>query len=239
MFRGLGDIMQRYFIDIYKDNKFELSKDDIFHITKVMRMKKDDKNELYITKIISLEPFEIEIIEKKDTYNELDIKVTICQSLVKENKMDLVLEKSTELGAYEFIPLITRNSIIKLDKKEKEKKVIRWQKIVKEASEQSKRNIIPKVLEIKEIEDISNMDYDLKILLSVNEVSTSLKNVLQNHRKCDKMIIVIGPEGGFKDCEEKYLIEHGFIRTSLGNRVLRTETASITALSMINYEYER
>ncbi len=237
--------MQRYFTDIYKDNKFELSYDDIFHITKVMRMKKGErieviyKNELYITKITSLDPLEVEIIEKKDTYNELDIKVTICQSLVKEAKMDLVLEKSTELGAYSFIPLITRNSIIKLDKKEKEKKVIRWQKIVKEASEQSKRNIIPKVLEIKEIKDILNLNYDLKILLSVNEVSTSLKNVLQNHRRCDKIIIVIGPEGGFKKDEEDYLIEHGFIRTSLGSRVLRTETASIAALSMINYEYER
>ncbi len=237
--------MQRYFTKLKIDNKFELSLDDTYHITKVMRMNKGDKVEviyqekLYITKIISLNPVVVEIIEEKDTYNELDIKVTICQSLVKESKMDLILEKSVELGAYSFIPLETRNSIIKLDRKDKEKKIIRWQKIVKEASEQSKRNIVPKVLSIMEIEDIVNLDYDLKILLSVNEMSISLKNVLQNHEKCDKMIIVIGPEGGFKREEEDYLIKNGFISSSLGKRVLRTETASITALSMINYEYER
>ncbi len=237
--------MQRYFSNLKDNNKFKLSIDDTYHITKVMRMQKGDKVEviyqekLYITKIIELNPVVVEIIEEINSYNELEIKVTICQSLVKETKMDLILEKGTELGAYSFIPLEVRNSIIKLKSNDKQKKVIRWQKIVKDACRQSKRNIIPEVLSIKTIEDISKLDYDLKILLSVNEVSISLKNVLQNHEKCDKMIIVIGPEGGFKNEEEDYLIKNGFIRTSLGNRVLRTETASITALSMINYEYER
>ena len=83
------------------------------------------------------------------------------------------------------------------------------------------------------------IDYDLKILCTVNEVSNSLKFVLQKYKKCDKMIIVIGPEGGFTKEEEGVLIEHGFLSVTLGNLVLRTETASLCALSMINYEYER
>ncbi len=237
--------MQRYFSKLKEDNKFKLSSDDTYHLTKVMRMGYGDlieivyEEKLYICKIIELNPVIAEIIEDMDTYNELEVKVTICQSLVKENKMDLILEKCVELGAYSFIPLETRNSIIRLTEKDKIKKIDRWQKIVEGASCQSKRNIVPKVLDIMEIKDIIKLDYDLKILLSVNEVSNSLKNVLQFNKKCDTIIIVIGSEGGFAPYEEEELVKNGFIRTSLGKRVLRTETAPIAVLSMLNYEYER
>ena len=237
--------MQRYFCENKNDNKFILNNDDSYHIKTVMRMHKNDlieivyKEELYICEIESFDPVIVNIKEKLSDYNELDIKVTICQSLVKESKMDYVLQKSTELGAYSFIPLKVKNSIIKGNEKDFIKKQERWQKIVKEASEQSKRNIIPKVNKILDIKDIVKLDCDLKLICTVNEVSTTLKYVLQNHKKCATMIIVIGPEGGFTSEEERFLIEHDFISVSLGNLVLRTETASLCALSMINYEYER
>ena len=237
--------MQRYFTNIKDGNYLVLSKDDSYHITRVMRMNIDSKIEVvyqevvYIVKITELNPVKGLIIEELDTYNEMTKKVIICQSLVKETKMDLVIQKSVELGVYSIIPMETRNSIIKLNQKDKEKKVLRWQKIAKEASEQSKRNIVPKVYNIMSINEVIKLNFDLKILLSVNEVSSTLKNVLQNHKKCDTIIIVIGLEGGFKKEEEDVFIENGFLSTSLGNRVLRTETASITALSMLNYEYER
>ena len=238
--------MQRYFC-LKKDNdKFILNLDDTYHITKVMRMHCGDlieivcDNLVYISKIIELKPNVIALVEKElEINNELDVKITICQNLVKENKMDLILQKCTELGAYSFIPLKVKNSIIKGDFEEFSKKVIRWQRIVKEASEQSKRNIIPEVLNVHTIKEIANLDYEIKILCTVNELSRSLKNVLQNHRKCGTMIIVVGPEGGFTKDEENFLIEKGFLSTTLGNLVLRTETAGICALSMINYEYER
>lgn len=235
--------MQRYFIDNKNDNKFILSEDDSYHITKVMRMKLGDlveivyQKEVYITRIIDFTPVVVEIIDKKDEYNELDVEVCICQSLVKESKMDLILQKSTELGAYSFIPLRVKNSIIKPDK-DFSKKITRWQRIVKEASEQSKRNIIPEVKDIMGIDDLIKLDYDLKIICTVNEMSRTLKNVLQNHKNCGTMIIVIGPEGGFTKDEENTLINNGFISTSLGKLVLRTETASICCLSMINYDRE-
>ncbi len=237
--------MQRYFCNTINDNQFILSNDDSYHIKTVMRMQINDlieviyNKDLYICEIKEFDPVIVCIKEKINSYNELGIKVTICQSLVKEQKMDLILQKGTELGAYSFIPLSVKNSIIKYSNKDFDKKRIRWQKIVKEASEQSKRNIIPEVLKIKEIKDIIKLNYDLKILCTVNEVSTSLKYVLQNNKKCDKMIIVIGPEGGFTKEEEGELINHGFVSVTLGNLVLRTETASLCALSMINYEYER
>lgn len=238
--------MQRYFCFKKDENKFTLSKDDSYHIKKVMRMKINDlieivyEKKVYIGKIINLDELVItEIIKELDTYNELDVQVTICQSLVKEAKMDLILQKSTELGAYAFIPLKVKNSIVKGNENDFLKKVIRWQRIVKEASEQSKRNIIPEVRNVCSIFELGNLDYDLKILCTVNELSTTIKNILQKKKNYDTMIIVVGPEGGFTKDEEAYLISKGFISASLGKFVLRTETASLAILSMINYEFER
>ena len=232
--------MQRYFKDTNLDI-FELSSDDSYHITKVMRNKIGDKVEvvidknLYICEIINLDNLvTVKKLEEVECDSELPCHVTIAQSLVKEQKMDLILQKCCELGASEIIPINTTRSIVKLDKKET-KKIDRWNKILKEASEQSKRVVIPKVNEIMDIKDLAKLDYDIKILCSVNELSTSIKKVLSKDLNNVKIILVIGPEGGFTDNEEKILMDNGFISTSFGNRVLRTETASLYALSIINY----
>ena len=232
--------MQRYFKDTNLDI-FELSSDDSYHITKVMRNKIGDKVEvvidknLYICEIINLDNLvTVKKLEEVECDSELPCHVTIAQSLVKEQKMDLILQKCCELGASEIIPINTTRSIVKLEKKET-KKIDRWNKILKEASEQSKRVVIPKVNEIMDIKDLAKLDYDIKILCSVNELSTSIKKVLSKDLNNVKIILVIGPEGGFTDNEEKILMDNGFISTSFGNRVLRTETASLYALSIINY----
>lgn len=232
--------MQRYFKDTNQDI-FELSQDDSYHITKVMRNSIGDLVEvvidkkLYICEIIEMNNLvTVRKQEEVETDSELECYVTIAQSLVKEQKMDLILQKSCELGVSEIIPINTTRSIVKLDKKET-KKIERWNKILKEASEQSKRVVIPKVNNILDVKELAKLDYDIKILCTVNELSTSIKRVLSNDLKGAKIILVIGPEGGFTDAEEKILIENGYISTSFGNRVLRTETASLYALSIINY----
>ena len=232
--------MQRYFKDT-KLNEFELSDDDSYHIIKVMRNNIGDNIEvvidkkLYICEIIEMNKLvKVKKIEEVICDSELPCNVTIAQSLVKEQKMDLILQKSCELGVSEIIPINATRSIVKLDKKE-EKKVERWNKILKEASEQSKRIVIPKVNEIMDIKDLAKLDYDIKILCTVNELSMSLKEVLNKDLNNLKILLVIGPEGGFTDSEEKILIDNGFISTTFGRRVLRTETASLYALSIINY----
>ncbi len=234
--------MQRYFSNNKDNDIYTLNNDDSYHISKVMRMQINDLVEIvdsgstFICKIISFNPVKAEIIEKINENNELDKKIIVVQSLVNETKMDLILQKCCELGMHAFYPYKAKNSVVKENDKI-DKKIIRWQRIVKEASEQSKRNIIPEVREILDLKGLCKLDADLKILLSVNELSKNLKNVLQDNRMCDTIIIVVGPEGGFDDLEENELINNGFIRTSLGKRVLRTETASVVALSMINYEW--
>lgn len=234
--------MQRYFSERKEDDYFLLNHEDTYHIEKVMRMKLDEmieivyQKEVYLCNLVSINPTKGRIIKKLLEYHENKEEIILVQSLVNENKMDMVLQKGTELGVTSFYGYKAVNSVIKENGKG-DKKILRWQKIVKEASEQSKRNIIPKVIGIINLKELCSIQADLKILLSVKEQSNSLKNVLQNNKMCATIIIVVGPEGGFTDLEENELIKNGFIRTSLGGRVLRTETASMVTLSMINYEW--
>lgn len=238
-------VMQRYFNNQKKNNEFLMNEDDSHHITKVMRMKLGDmievvcEKKLYHCQIIDITKFVlVSIIQELDDYNELSKKITICQSLVNEQKMDYILQKAVELGVYEILPYKAVNSVIKENNKS-DKKIQRWQRIVKEASEQSKRNIIPKVQEMIDLNELIKKEYDLKLLCSVNCLTKNIKKVLREYEKCDTIIIVIGPEGGFSKKEEEVLISNGYIPVSLGDRVLRTETASLVALSYINYELMR
>lgn len=234
--------MQRYFSDLRKENSFLLNSDDIYHIEKVMRMKIGDcievvyEQETYLCEIKSIHPFENIIIKKLNENNENKIKITLVQSLVNEQKMDLILQKSTELGINSFYGYKAVNSIIKENDKV-DKRIVRWGRIMKEAAEQSKRNIIPSVKGIINISELCSLKADLKIILSVNEKSNNIKKILQSNKNYATMIIVVGPEGGFNPKEEEKLMQNGFVSVSLGGRVLRTETASIAALSMINYEW--
>ena len=117
-----------------------------------------------------------------------------------------------------------------------DKKIDRWQRIVKEASEQSKRNIIPEVKNVMNINELINYKADLKLICStIND--NKLKNVIREHHNYDTIMLVIGPEGGFDPHEEEMFINNGFIPVSLGKRILRTETASLCALSQLNYEW--
>lgn len=234
--------MQRYFCNKKENNEYLLSNDDSYHIKKVMRMNIGDKIEIvddrctYICEISSIEPTKAKALEKLNENNENDYEIILVQSMVNETKMDLILQKGTELGINKFYIYKAVNSVVK-DNGKSEKKLVRWQKIVKEASEQSKRNIIPEVVDIVDLKGLCKIDANLKMLLSVNEKTKNIKKVLKSLKKYDKIVIVIGPEGGFTTNEEKVLIDNGYVSTSLGKRVLRTETASIVAVSMINYEW--
>ncbi len=236
--------MQRYFA-LNKDLK--LHDDDIHHIINVMRMKEQDNINIIYDKItyscnievITNNDIETSIIKVIGEDNELPIEVTIAQSLVINNKFDFIIQKATELGVKNIIPLKTERSIIKIDGNKVDKKTIRWHKIAKEAAEQSHRNIIPTIEEITTIDNLNRGTYDLKIICSVNEKYSNIKEVLQKNKKYDKILIVIGPEGGLSNNEEEKLVKDGFIPVSLGSRILRTETTSLYVMSVINYETMR
>lgn len=232
--------MQRYFA---VDKDLNISDKDKHHIINVMRMKINDKIEIVYDEKVYL--CEINDISKKDVSysvkdiidvnNELPVKVTIAVSLVNEKKLDFILQKCTELGVYDFILVSSDRSKIKIDGKEN-KKIERWNTITKEAAEQSHRNIKPVIKGIMSINEVSKLDYDLKLTCSTKENEKTIKNVLQNSTNCDRIIIVVGPEGGLTNYEEEILKENNYIPITLGNLILRTETVPIYIMSLINYE---
>lgn len=230
--------MQRYFI---KNKDMLLEESDIRHIKKVMRMNINDKievvynNKLHICEITSLEPFNIKVIEKLDEDKKTKIELTVAVALVKEQKMDLILQKLTELGVSRIIPVSMERSIVKLDKERFNKKKVRWESICKEASEQSKRTNIPIIEDIKSIKDLTKEDSDLKLVASTKEKEKLLNYYLQSIEDCAKIIMVIVPEGGISDKEEDILVSNGYNRVSFGNLIFRVETATIYVASIINY----
>ena len=134
---------------------------------------------------------------------------------------------------------MSKRSIIKFDFKKEDSKIDRWNKILKEASEQCFRVDVPNISNVLTLNELSKCKADLKILLTLNEKTKNIKKVIEQNKKCDKIIIVVGPEGGFEKSEENLLMDNGFISTSLGKNVLRAETAPVAVVSMIKYEFMR
>ena len=233
--------MQRYFAKNIIDKKVELDSGDYHHIKNVMRCRNNDNievvfnNKLYIATILDIENFNIEITEEKDDNNELPIELIVAVGLVKEQKMDLILQKLTELGVNRIIPIKFSRSIVNLDDKKIDKKIVRWTSICKEASEQAKRNVIPIIDRPITVKELTKIEADKKLVASVREDKNFISNYLQNNQKGVKILVVIGPEGGIADKEEDILIVNGFDSVSLGKSVLRVETAAIYVASVINY----
>lgn len=232
--------MQRYFAKDFIDDKPVLYDSDIKHITKVMRLVRGDYFEVvydkmvYHCKIENTIPFSY-IIESTSNEEDKTIGLTVAVGLVQEQKMDLILQKLTELGVETIIPLKTERSIVKLDEIRFAKKLVRWQMICKEASEQSFRNVIPNITNVMTIDDLKNIDIDTKLVCSTKEKDNIINKYVDNLRKDDNIIFVIGPEGGLSANEEDKLNSYGYKSISLGNRILRVETATFFVASIINY----
>lgn len=235
--------MQRYFSNEKVDNHFILNDDDLYHIKTVMRMKDNDNIIVVYNKkayLCCLENVKENIqISIKNELEKVDYKtpnITLIIPLLKEQKMDLILQKSTELGVTEIIPFIASRSIIKLNEKDYSKKLERWGKIVKEAAEQSHRIDIPNITTVKTIDELNNIG-GIKAVCSTKEKVKNIKLVMKNIETCDKINLVVGPEGGLTELEEEKLNKMGFESITLGSRILRVETVPLMLLSIINYEF--
>ncbi len=234
--------MQRYFAKEKKENHFILDNTDLYHIKTVMRMKENElievvyNGDLYICCICNVNKnIEIKIKELVEGEENNLPKITFFIPLLKEQKMDLILQKATELGVYKIVPIMLNRSVIKV-KDDFDKRIHRWMKICKEASEQSKRLNIPIIENLVKIEDLKNIN-GLNIVCSTKEKNKNIKNIVKNNKKYDKINVVVGPEGGITDKEEQTLIKNGFIPTTLGNMIMRVETVPIYIMSVLNYEY--
>lgn len=233
--------MQRYFAEI-KDDKVYLSKDDVHHITNVMRMKDNDNIEvvynskLYLASIKNINNLDICVTKELKQMDDKLPQVTLVIPNLKEQKIDLILQKGTEIGIDEFIIVPFERSVVKYDERKEKVKLERWKKICKEASEQSMRLDIPLVSIEKSMKFLENRD-DLRLICSTNERDNYIKTVLKNNSGCDKITLVIGPEGGIAPNEEIYLESIGCKKITLGTQILRVETVPIFLASIIRYEY--
>lgn len=237
--------MQRYFASIDNQYFVHLSKEDEHHLCHVMRMKKGDEIEvvhqqkLFLCRIDSFNPLIISVIHEIANDVEIKEEITLLFALTKGDKTDLVLQKATELGVKRIALIETERTVVKYDNKDIDKKLERFKKIMKEASEQSHRLIIPELLGIYNLKNLPK-----ELLSDINYVAyekdaNDISGAFQGLKKGKSISILIGPEGGFSIQEIDALTNQGFIRTSLGKRILRAETAAIYALSVIGYLLEK
>lgn len=234
--------MQRYFSNILIDDKFSLKDDDIYHITRVMRMRSGDKIEVVYNEKVHICCLEIvnnevkaKVLFKDKNSVKKECEKILVIPILKENKMDLILQKATELGVDKIIPISMERCIVKVEQQREEKKLERWNRICKEASEQSMRVTIPIITSVKKFEDLKDLD-GIKVVCSTRNKKNTIKMFLQSHKTYDKIIIAIGPEGGLSLKEEEYLNSIGFTSVTLGSQIMRVETVPIFMLSVINYE---
>ncbi len=165
-------------------------------------------------------------------------QITLFQGLPKSDKLQLIVQKTTEIGVDQIVPMICQRSIPKQTVATQKKRQARWQRIAIEAAKQCKRPRFPKVLDTRKITDCFEMatHLDLSILFWENEENQEIKVILQNHRQIRSVGLFIGPEGGFSDEEVEDAIQSGCIPARLGDNILRTETAAIVGVALVVYE---
>ena len=246
--------MQKFFVEDkqIEDEKIILEGSDVKHIINVLRMKK--KDEILIGNKETLDTYiaEIEeiindkiiasIVEKLDISNEPNIQIDLYQGLPKFDKMELIIQKTTEVGISSIVPIDMTRCVVKLDEKDAKKKIERWQKIAEVAAKQSKRGKIPEIENKIKIKEVTNRisDYDLFLVAYEEENTNKLKDILEQVNNNDKIKIgiLVGPEGGITKEEVENLKDAGAKVITLGKRILRTETAPIVLTSNILYELE-
>ncbi|MEK5038949.1 16S rRNA (uracil(1498)-N(3))-methyltransferase [Sporosarcina sp. FSL K6-3457] len=246
--------MQRYFLQSEFDGQQQatITGEDGKHIVRVMRMTVGDDliavsgGEAYVSIVTELLADGVVIQRQADSLkiNEMPVRVTIACGLPKGDKLDLIVQKGTELGMAGIVPFEAERSIVKWDAKKADKKVERLRKIAKEAAEQCHRTVIPDVASPTSFKQLIAQSTNYDVLLfadeedakggNPNRLAERLKNVYPDQT----ILTVFGPEGGLSRNEAEALRSAGFLPIALGPRILRTETAPLYLLSAMSYEFE-
>lgn len=252
--------MSKFFVktEQINNNDIVIIGDDVNHIINVLRMKKTDKVQIcnqdtgdnYNAEIVNYSKNEVEckIISKINETTESNVHITLFQGIPKFEKMELIIQKNTEVGIKSIVPVIMERTVVKLDEKIASKKLERWQKIAEIAAKQSMRDIIPQIGNITKLKNIDTTEFDAVLVAYENEEHNMLKTELQKLERKIKsnnsseqqynIAIVIGPEGGISEKELGMLAEKNAKFVSLGKRILRTETAGVVMAGNIIYELE-
>ena len=246
--------MQRFFVEPHQideeAHQIHITGSDVNHISNVLRMKtgeelwiSDGSKYEYCCTIESFEPDEVllHIVYSQEPEYELPCRIYLFQGLPKADKMELIIQKAVELGAYEIIPVETKRCVVKLDGKKSAKKTARWQQIAESAAKQSKRMLIPNVHEVLTFREALKYAESMDVRLVPYELARGMqetKEILGAIEPGQSVGIFIGPEGGFEEKEIEAAIEGGAKPITLGRRILRTETAGLAILSVLMFQLE-
>lgn len=244
--------MYQFFVEPenIQGKKVIITGSDVNHIKNVLRMQVGE--EINVSNGIDGKEYRCAITELgeeivcelrfvKEDGVELPSKIYLFQGLPKSDKMELVIQKAVELGVYEVIPVSMARSIVKIDEKKKASRVARWQEIAKAAAKQSKRGIIPQVHDIISYKQAVEYAKDLDVKLIPYEMAEGMaytKSIIEAIQPGESIGFIIGPEGGIDDKELTIAKEAGFKEITLGKRILRTETAGLTVMSILMYQLE-
>ena len=244
--------MHHFFVtpEQVKENQILVQGSDVNHIKNVLRMKvgdelhiSDGNNKKYLCEIEAMSAEEVKVLIKEvlESDTELPSKIYLFQGLPKSDKMELIIQKAVELGAYEIIPVATKRAVVKLDDKKAGKKVERWNSIAEGGAKQSGRNVVPKVQNVMSYKEALRYAEGLDVVLIPYELAEGMeetKAIISSIQPGQSVGVFIGPEGGFETSEVEQALAMGAKAVTLGKRILRTETAGLTTLSILMYHLE-
>lgn len=227
--------------------------DDVNHIKNVLRMKVGEEIAAIDQETGNEYRCEIEELEEdtvrcrllfiKENGVELPAKIYLFQGLPKNDKMELIIQKAVELGAYQIVPLATKRAVVKLDAKKEASKLSRWNSISEAAAKQSKRRMVPEVTKVMTMKEATTycQDFEVKLIpyeLADKDAMSATRQIIDSLQPGQSIAIFIGPEGGFEEAEVAQAVAVGCQPITLGRRILRTETAGLTVLSWLMYHLE-
>ncbi len=239
----------------WQEKKANISDQEQTHkIARVLRLRENDPIVLldgagliYNAQITSFfsRAIQCRLLSRRSANTDPELKITIAQSLLKGPGFDYVLQKCTEVGVSELIPVTTSRTVIRIEEnglnRDIDRRINRYQRIVQDAAEQSERSTIPNVKDIVSIEELckSNLSsFDLKLFCAERSQTNGIKEVLNDiQTKIHKVLILIGPEGGFTEEEQKLATSSGFLPCSLGKRIFRSETVGMLTSGILFFYF--
>lgn len=245
--------MQQFFVtaDQVQENQIYIEGTDVNHMKNVLRMRPGEKlgisdgnNHHYICQVEKYEDAQavLTILEEESVDTELPSNIYLFQGLPKGDKMELIVQKAVELGVYKIVPVAMKRCVVRLDDKKAAKKVERWGEIARSAAKQSGRGIVPKVGGVLKYDEALMLSKELDVVMIPYELAEGMeqtKQIMESVKPGQSVGIFIGPEGGFEKEEVEQAKEAGASEITLGKRILRTETAGLTALSILMYHLEK
>jgi 16S rRNA (uracil1498-N3)-methyltransferase len=239
--------MQQYFYHhpIHIGDTLALDKESSFHQLTVLRAKPGDRfrladreGDIYLAELeIDGKQAYAKILAKIDETNEMKVKVTIIQALIKGERWDYFLQKATECGVTRIVPFVGERNVVRYDPATDAIKLERWRKIAEEAAEQSRRNIVPEIAAPITVKDLDRYMGETNFVAYELESNTN-RQLKDQDIVSDSVSVLIGSEGGFSPREIEQFITTGFMPVGLGKRILRAETAAIVALTLIESKSE-